>query len=71
MIKMTDTNKDKIRKAYQTLPYSPTLTEWTDLLEDNNRLRAALGEAMSQIQQLHAQLDYIRALNNNLNIDKA
>jgi hypothetical protein len=63
---MTTRSDERIRQAYQSLPYSPNEKDWNNLLEDNNRLRLALSEAVSQIQQLNAQLDYTRALNANL-----
>lgn len=63
---MTQRVDDKIRQAYQKLDYTPTKSEFTDLMADNDKLRIALGEAVSQIQQLQAQLDYTRALHSNL-----
>lgn len=63
---MTDTVNNRIRQAYQKVPYTPTREEWDLLMKDNDHLRAALGEAVSQVQQLQAQLDYTRALHSNL-----
>jgi hypothetical protein len=63
---MTMKSDERIRQAYQGLPYSPTQKDWIEVLEDNNRLRLALSEAVSQIQQLQSQLDYTRALHSNL-----
>ena len=63
---MTQRMDDKIRQAYQKLDYTPTKSEFTQLMADNDKLRLALGEAVSQIQQLQAKLDYTRALHSNL-----
>jgi len=64
---MTQRVDNKIREAYQKIDYTPTKSEFTQLMADNDKLRLALGEAVSQIQQLQAQLDYTRALHDNLN----
>lgn len=68
---MTIKSDERVREAYNSLPYTQTRSEEMvqtigDLRKDNQKLQISLGEAVSQIQQLQAQLDYLRGLNANL-----